>query len=410
MRMAFQKMMYFISEDKLWNLFDFTLVLFSIIDFLMLYIIRESSSIGSTLKIIKMLRIVRIFRVFRFFRELALLALMIADSIRSLLWALVTLFIIMYVFAICFTTSATHYLNETADEAPHQEVDWDTHSTVSRRFGTVSRAINSLTLSMLNGVSWGEISEPLFNMDPPLGALFFFYIFFTMLAVLNIITGVFVDNAVETAKSQREFLVQKEMELKEKYLEEMRDLFHSMDKDGSGSLTIEEIHEHFSDVRVKSYFQVLGMDPDDIERLFRLIDQDASGEVEVQEFLDGCLRLKGEARSIDLHTVMYDCKACLKELSLMSACLLNSMSPDAIASLRLTAPGRRSRDNKVCRYNSDTTEYTSLHHRGRSVTTKVMEVNANPWDHGLQTMRDSRALNSLRSGHALGGDAPNVSR
>merc|ERR1719238_1978852 len=84
--------------------------------------------------------------------------------------------------------------------------------------------------------------------------------------------------------------------------------------DGSGSITIEEIQEHFTDVRVRTYFQVLGMDPDDIERLFKLIDQDMSGEVEVQEFLDGCLRLKGEARSIDLHTVMYDCKAVLKEL------------------------------------------------------------------------------------------------
>merc|ERR1712139_92876 len=82
-------------------------------------------------------------------------------------------------------------------------------------------------------------------------------------------------------------------------------------------ITIEEIQDHFSDIRVRTYFQVLGMDPDDIQRLFQLIDQDESGEVEVNEFLDGCLRLKGEARSIDLHTVMYDCKACLRHTAEM---------------------------------------------------------------------------------------------
>merc|ERR1712190_23340 len=101
--------------------------------------------------------------------------------------------------------------------------------------------------------------------------LFFFYIAFTILAVLNIITGVFVDNAVETAKTQREFLVQKEMELKERYVSEMRSLFLEIDDDGSGSVTLDEIQEYFEDPRVQSYFQALGLDTHDSERLFKLI-------------------------------------------------------------------------------------------------------------------------------------------
>merc|ERR1712050_510454 len=103
---------------------------------------------------------------------------------------------------------------------------------------------------MLGGVSWGVVCDALFSIDATSAALFFFYIAFTILAVLNIITGVFVDNAVETARTQRDFLVQKEMELKEKYVEEMRDLFAEMDDDGSGTVTLEEITEYFGDPRV----------------------------------------------------------------------------------------------------------------------------------------------------------------
>merc|ERR1712170_275838 len=101
-------------------------------------------------------------------------------------------------------------------------------------------------------------------------ALFFFYIAFTMLAVLNIITGVFVDNAVETARMQRDFLVQKETELKEKYIVELRALFAEMDQDQSGTITLLEIQEYLDDPRVTSYFAALGLDASDTERLFDL--------------------------------------------------------------------------------------------------------------------------------------------
>ena len=44
---------------------------------------------------VKILRVVRLFRVFRFFRQLSTLALMVADSVKQLLWALVMFLLIM---------------------------------------------------------------------------------------------------------------------------------------------------------------------------------------------------------------------------------------------------------------------------------------------------------------------------
>merc|ERR550532_573823 len=157
---------------------------------------------------------------------------------------------------------------------------------------------------MLAGISWGVISDALILVNAFSCVLFFLYIIFTMLAVLNIITGVFVDNAVEIGKTQRDFMVQKEMELKESYIKEIKKLFSSMDADNSNTLNKHEVQKYFEDKSVQSYFQALGLDPHDSERLFNLLDGDESGDVCIDEFVDGCLRLKGQARSIDLYALL----------------------------------------------------------------------------------------------------------
>mmetsp|Transcript_37526 Transcript_37526/g.100020 ORF Transcript_37526/g.100020 Transcript_37526/m.100020 type:complete len:183 (-) Transcript_37526:38-586(-) len=123
--------------------------------------------------------------------------------------------------------------------------------------------------------------------------------------VMNIITGVFVDNAVETAKTQHDWLVQKQLELREKYVVEMREIFLDLDEDASGTMTLEELTRGLKDPRVQSYFTALGLELHDTARLFNLIDDDGSGDVSIDEFLDGCLRLKGEAKSIDMHSVIH---------------------------------------------------------------------------------------------------------
>merc|ERR1712187_892284 len=94
------------------------------------------------------------------------------------------------------------------------------------------------------------------------------------------------------------------MGMRDNHIRELRELFERMDEDGSGSVTLEEILNCFEDQRVKGYFRALGLDPHDVENLFRLIDTDSSGEVDVEEFMAGCLRLKGQARSIDLHMML----------------------------------------------------------------------------------------------------------
>merc|ERR1719421_1578498 len=88
---------------------------------------------------------------------------------------------------------------------------------------------------------------------------------FTMLAVLNIITGVFVEGAIGTAQSEKDAKIQNAMEEETQH-----------------------VHE--------------------LETVFCEIDTDGSGYIDIQEFTMGCIRLKGEAKGVDLATLMYENK------------------------------------------------------------------------------------------------------
>merc|ERR1712176_1600753 len=73
-------------------------------------------------------------------------------------------------------------------------------------------------------------------------------------------------------------------------------------------LSWEEFRTHLQNDKVKAYFQALELDVSQAHSLFRLLDVDGSHEVGLEEFLEGCLRLKGGARSIDVNMIMYENK------------------------------------------------------------------------------------------------------
>merc|ERR1719386_624220 len=88
----------------------------------------------------------------------------------------------------------------------------------------------------------------------------------------------------------------------------MKRLFNDIDADNSGTLTWEELGKNLEDERVSACFNLLQIDVTEAKGLFQLLDIDESGEVGIEEFVMGCMRLKGAAKSIDLATMLYENK------------------------------------------------------------------------------------------------------
>jgi len=316
-------------DGRVFNVFDSILVLASVLELVLVLSGVKGSTLAAfgTLKTLKLMRTLRIFRVFKVVKPLGNLAVMILESVQELAWAIVLLLILIYVFGCALTQTCVTFLEQhitmtselslaTFGDPQYVPEYFDGTSalaiTVYRYFGSIPRTSYTLFQIVLGGVSWGEITDPLFHVDILSPILLSIYILFTLIAVVNIITGVFVGNAIESVKKKKEYQIEKEMEVKEQLLEELQETFMRLDQDGSGDLSLEEVEEMLRDPEISAYFHLLGLNAVQSERLFRLLDTENCGRINIREFMEGCIRLKGPARSIDIHSLLNDIKTLKK--------------------------------------------------------------------------------------------------
>jgi len=260
-------------------------------------------SVGKVLRMFRMARIIRLMRVLRFLAELRVMVTLIMNSMRSLFWLMILLCIILYVFAICFTQAGADFRVSGAAKVHHRIA-----GEVGTFYGSMGSSVYTLFMSITGGISWGECVTPLAWTGGHFTALFVSYIFFVFFSVLNIVTGVFVDGAIQRSGQERDLKLEKERDQKESYINMLYDLLEEIDVQGNGTINREELEVAFKDDRIKHYFSVLDIEVNESNYLFDMLDLDRSGSVDWSEFVEGCARLKGAAKSIDVHTLMYEIK------------------------------------------------------------------------------------------------------
>merc|ERR1712048_253358 len=84
------------------------------------------------------------------------------------------------------------------------------------------------------------------------------------------------------------------------------DIFKEIDSDGLGRITLREFIALMDEDSVKDYFASLELQVHDALCLFDMFEDASQAGVEVDEFVMGCLRLKGTARSSDMIRLMHD--------------------------------------------------------------------------------------------------------
>jgi hypothetical protein len=74
----------------------------------------------------------------------------------------------------------------------------------------------------------------------------------------------------------------------------------------NGRISYFEFVNHLENVQMKSYFKSVDLDISEAKNLFRLLDVDDCGSIQAEDFVMGCLRLRGSAKAIDLATLMLE--------------------------------------------------------------------------------------------------------
>jgi len=183
-------------------------------------------------------------------------------------------------------------------------------------WGTLPDSMMTLFMAISGGVSWFNVLKLVREIDDTWLWVFLVYISFTYFAVLNVVTSIFCQSAIESAAHDQEAMVQAFISYKQLYITRFKKLFHHMDDDDSGFITKDEFLKHIADANVHAFFATLGIDASDAVTLFQLIGTDSNQSgIDIEDFVMGCLRLKGAAKSCDIARLMYENKKIHWEIS-----------------------------------------------------------------------------------------------
>lgn len=311
---------FFVRHGWGWNIFDLIIVGTDILQTALELIVGKPKGNFTSLRMLRMLRAtraLRTLRLVRFFKELRMMAYSIMQCGTSLMWSALMFFIIIYMFGIFLISSVTYYVADNP-ESPY-------YATYRKQWHSLPRGMWTLFLCMTGGVSWTEVSGPLINIGWIFGAIVGLFMFFTIYIATNIITGVFVEQAIQSAKNQQEELIQEQLHGLESERQELKEVFEAADTDKSGTLTRKEFEAHVQDEQVRAHLDSMGLATNEALGLFTLLDYDQSGTLEIEEFLCGCSRLKGGASSLDLANLMYEHKRLVKELKKFQTDIFSSL-------------------------------------------------------------------------------------
>lgn len=316
---AYGKQFFLEPKNLAWNIMDLIIVGSAFVEIIVqvsLSILSQDTPPGvSTLtnmrvlriiRITRLVRLTRIARITRFIKALRTLVSSIVFTLKSLVWALVLLSLIIYGFGIVFTQASTLYLmdSQTGDGAL-DDAD-PILIAIDEYWKDLPASMLTLFMAICGGVSWENALRPMSVVSEWCAFLFLFYISFCYFAVLNVVTGVFCQSAIESAQSDHEMIMQNIIHNKEAHIRKVRSLFCNLDADESGYISLVELEENMHKKSVQTYFEALELDVSDAWTFFKLLDTDGGAAIEIEEFLLGCLRLRGPARALDLAKMQHD--------------------------------------------------------------------------------------------------------
>mmetsp|Transcript_47688 Transcript_47688/g.111662 ORF Transcript_47688/g.111662 Transcript_47688/m.111662 type:complete len:549 (+) Transcript_47688:39-1685(+) len=288
-----------------WNMFDVIIVAFSALEVVIDLFAQtlaasmwgaDAWSFMRTLRLARALRGLRFFRMIRYFSALRALILSIVSTMSSLLWTLVLLFLLFYSFSVIIMQMVSDYCRYLAvirssdknavPECPESlRLYWPGVAEQRRGKGPILCSVSVLAVAVL-----------------------IFYIIISFFTILNVVTGVFVNTAIERASYDRDIASLKALQRRTEQMKELQEAFEDIDEGQTNEVRMQDIERATSLDRLGACMQALDISAEDVKTLFTLIDTDNSGAVDLEEFVSGCMQLHGPAKSLQIAKMSYDNK------------------------------------------------------------------------------------------------------
>jgi hypothetical protein len=298
-RMLAHRLTFFMSS---WSWFDIAIVCSGWFEM--------TSSSGTNLtqvrlmRVLKMLKVMRVLRVMRSLREVRLLLNSLMGSLKPLLWTVIIITGINFMFGICFVQSLAAFKNDLwkkGDKGAGQP-ESEQLETLYNSWDSMPQAMYTLFKVSTGGVSWGDVSDPLLQlMGWQTFCIFLVYIAFFLFVMTNAVTAIFVSSAEEYANKDAHNMMYDQLQAKQQYMDQVIQLYREMDRDNNGVVTKAEFGRYISDPRMIAFASNLDIDTMDLDQFFNVLSSRGEVPVDLDTFVDGCIRLRGTARSMDVY-------------------------------------------------------------------------------------------------------------
>lgn len=293
---------FFFGPGARWNTVDCLVVLLILSSQLLSDTGHPHLGSMSVLRLLRILRILGVARLLRFlcrwraFRYMRTLAASIVETSKSILPLMAFLLAIIYLFGMVLTEG----IWESCLNSPDISCE---------KFGTLLASMMTLFQILYHGILWGPVWDA-FGAEAHatwfLRTVFLLFVCFALIVVANVISSFLFALQRQVGDRERDTLIQNEIESKEEFLRSMAMVFRDFDQNGNGAISWTEFELALEDERMLAFLASMGLDISDAIGLFEVLDSDSTGAIEQTEFLLGCLRLRGGAKSIDLVRVQME--------------------------------------------------------------------------------------------------------
>jgi hypothetical protein len=217
---------------------------------------------------------------------------------------MMTLF--LYMFSVLLVQQTASFLEEGGD--------LDRSPFLLHSFGSVQDCMITL-LAATTGDGWRHGYETLLPIGGFSAAAYLFHMIFMQVAIVNIITGIFVDTAMKSMEGESEHKAMEHSREEQQREKGLRAICKSLDTGEEGRISKSDWDEAFEKSINQSFFELVGIRAHDVAEFFEMLMHSSEDQrVDIDEFVSGCMRLKGPASCFDTMTVISEVRNVKQEL------------------------------------------------------------------------------------------------
>jgi len=234
-------------------------------------------------------------------RPLRMMLASIIGSFTTLLWSLLMMSLIMYIFGLCFMQGVAGYLQEKQSE----EIPEDTLDGIISYWSSVHQSTITLYMAVTGGSDWEPLAEPIREVGPIYYTLFLGYIAFFMIAVLNVLTGMFVDTAMKVGESDSAAVLEQIEESSHQQVDNLRSFLQSLDTEQTNTITWDAVQSNVKAEPMEDFLHVFQMNLGEMKHVYQSVEMvRGEGEVDIIDFVAGCAKIMSDHETVEMMLMM----------------------------------------------------------------------------------------------------------